>query len=51
MDTACNERPTHSTANETLNKKELCMQTQNQEKIITVRSGWISKKPDRLCYF
>ena len=31
MDTVCNERPTQSTANKTLNKKVLCGQIQNRK--------------------
>ena len=51
MDIGNNEIPTHSTANKALNKKELHRQIQNQENIIKIRSAWISRKSDRLCYF
>ena len=51
MAIVCNERPTLSMANEALNKKELYRQTQNQDNIIITRSGWTSRKHDKLCYY
>ena len=50
-ETVWNERPTQSTAYKALHKTEFCRQAQNQDNIIMTRSGWISRKTDRPCYY
>ena len=50
-DAELNERTPQSSANKAMDKRELLKQTQKQENLTMMRWGYISRKPDRVCYF